>query len=71
MKEYIFYQVGVIVLYSSFQQNNFTLFLPPTTAFDTLMTVAEFSDFPSNSLVKVIFYCNHKPRSVCVRTKHM
>ena len=43
MKEYIFYQVGVIVLYSSFQYNNFILFFPPISAFDTLMKVAEFT----------------------------
>ena len=44
IKEYIFYQVGIIVLYSSFQQNNFILFFPPISAVKyTLMTMAEFT----------------------------
>ena len=43
MKEYIFYQIGVIMPYSSFQQNSFTLFLPPISAFGTLITVEEFT----------------------------
>ena len=30
------------MLYSSFQQSNFILFFSPISAFDTLMTVAEF-----------------------------
>ena len=42
MKEYIFYQVGVIMFYSSFQQNNFNLFLPPILAFNTLKILTEF-----------------------------
>ena len=43
MKEYIFYQVGVIFLQSPLQQSNFILSLPPISAFDTSMTVAEFT----------------------------
>ena len=43
MKEYIFYQVRIIVLYSSFQQNNFILFLSPILAFAILKTVTEFT----------------------------
>ena len=41
MKEYKFYQVEPIMIYSSFQQNNFILFLHPISASDTLMIVAE------------------------------
>ena len=37
MKEYIFFEVGAIMLYSSFQQSNFILFLPPISAFDAFM----------------------------------
>ena len=43
MKEYIFYWVRVIVIYSSFQQNNLILFLSPILAFTTLKTVAEIT----------------------------
>ena len=43
MKEYIFYQVGAIMLYSSFQQSNFTLFVSHISAFNTLLTEAEFT----------------------------
>ena len=43
MKEYIFYRIGAITLYSSFKQSNVILFPPPISAFDTLMTVAEFT----------------------------
>ena len=38
----VFHQVGVIMLYSFFQQSNFILFLPTISAFDTLMTVIDF-----------------------------
>ena len=38
-----FYRVGLMVLYSSYQQNNFNLFLPSISAFKTLMTVVEFT----------------------------
>ena len=41
MKEYRFYQVRAIMLYSSFQQSN--LIFPPISAFDTLMTLVEFT----------------------------
>ena len=40
--KYIFYQVRITKLYSSFQQNNI-LFLFPISAYDTLITVAEFT----------------------------
>ena len=41
MKEYKFYQVEPIMIYSSFQQSNFILFLRPISASDTLMIVTE------------------------------
>ena len=41
MKEYIFYQVAAIMLYSSFQQSN--LIFTPISVFDTLMTLPEFT----------------------------
>ena len=40
-KENKFYQVGAIMLYSSFQQSN--LIFAPISAFDTLMTLQEFT----------------------------
>ena len=43
MKEYIFYQVEVIVHYSSFQQKVSYYFSPPISVFYPLMTVAEFT----------------------------
>ena len=43
MKEYIFYQVEVIVHYSSFQQKASYDFSPPISVFYPLMTVAEFT----------------------------
>ena len=43
-KEYIFYQVGATMLYGSFQQSYFILFLPPISTFNTLMAVAELSN---------------------------
>ena len=43
MKEYIFYQVDIILLYNFFQQNNFNLFLPLILTFDSLRTVAELT----------------------------
>ena len=42
MTEYILYQVGVMVFYSSFQQINIILILPPISPFNSLMSVAEF-----------------------------
>ena len=41
MKDYIFFQVGAIMLHSSFQKSN--LIFPPISAFDTLMILAEFT----------------------------
>ena len=41
MKEYKFYLVEPIMIYSSFQQSNFILFLHPISASDTLMIVTE------------------------------
>ena len=41
MKQYIFYQVVVIMLYSPFLQSNFILFLSPILAFHTLMILAK------------------------------
>ena len=43
MKEYISYQIGAIMLYSSFQQTNFMFLLSHISAFNTLMTVAELT----------------------------
>ena len=43
IKEYIFYHARVMVFYSFFQQNNSILLLPPISAFNTLMTVVEFT----------------------------
>ena len=40
MKEYMFYQVAAITIYSSFQQSNFILFLPPISSFHTSITMA-------------------------------
>ena len=41
MKQYIFYQVVVIMLYSPFLQSNFILFLSPILAYHTLMILAK------------------------------
>ena len=43
MKEYISYQIGAIMLYSSFQQTNFMFLLSHISAFNTLMTVVELT----------------------------
>ena len=42
MTEHILYQVGVMVFYSSSQQINVILFLPPISPFNSLMSMAEF-----------------------------
>ena len=63
MKKYMFYQVGVIMLYTSFQQSHLIFFLPSILTFNPLMTQTGFtknSNLLSNSLVKGICYCNHK-----------
>lgn len=68
MKEYIFHQIRVIVLYSSFQHYNFNLFLSPISAFDDRMSVRIYKNdnLPSNSFVKGIFYCDRQTCSMGV-----
>ena len=70
MKENKFYQVGAIMLYSSFQQSN--LIFAPISAFDTLRTQEFTKSHTSwNCLVKDIFYCNHIPRSMGKNLMHV
>ena len=48
-KEYTFYQVGVNMRYSSFQQSNFNLFLPPISAVIDSVRIYKNSNLPSNT----------------------
>ena len=45
------------------------LFISPISAFDTLMTLAEFTKIATcraTAFVKDMFYCNHTPRAMDV-----
>ena len=62
MKEYIFYQVGAIMLYGSFQESNFILFLSPyfnIWYFNDNGRIYKKSNLTSNSLVKDWNHISH------------
>ena len=69
IKEYIFYQVGTLILSSSYQQRQFNSFpYYSMQQFNDRGRIYKNSNLQSNSLVKDIFYCSHIPR---VRNKFM